>query len=141
MKNYLNKSVMVLVCLTACLTLVLVPAPVNAQSLPVAMTIRVNPVTSSPGGTVGVFAFVTNTSGAKLRTTATISSLSPCGIETNLGYNKLVLNPGQTVQVTVSYPLAPDACLGVYAVSISVNAASGKNSSAPISTTAYLTVQ
>jgi len=138
MKNYLSKSVMTLACLTACLTLVLVPAPVNAQGSQVAMTIRVNPVTASPGGTVGVFAFVTNTSGARLRTTATISSLSPCGIETNLGYNKLVLNPGQTVQVTVSYPLAPDACLGVYAVSISVS--SGKNS-AVSSTTAYLTVQ
>jgi hypothetical protein len=138
MKNHLNKGVMALVCLTACLTLVLVPAPVNAQSSPVAMTIRVNPLTTSPGGTVGVFAFVTNTSGSRLRTTATISSLAPCGIETNLGYNKLVLNPGQTVQVTVSYPLAPDACLGTYAVSISVS--SGKNGTVS-STTAYLTVQ
>ncbi len=139
MTNYFKKSVMVLTCLTACLTLVLVPAPVNAQSSGVGLSISVNPLTASPGGTVGVFALVTNNTGAKLRTTVTISSLSPCGIETNIGYNKLALTPGQTVQVTVSYPLPPNACMGTYAVSIISNSG-GKNSSQS-SATAYLTVQ
>jgi uncharacterized membrane protein len=139
MTNYLKNSVMVLTCLMACLTLVLVPAPVSAQSSGVGLSISVNPLTTTPGGTVGVFALVTNNTGAKLRTTVTISSLAPCGIETNIGYNKLALNPGQTVQVTVSYPLAPNACVGLYAINITA-ASSGKNSSQS-SATAYLTVQ
>ena len=123
----------------ACLALVLVPVPVKAQSSGVGLTISVNPLTTSPGGTVGVFAFVTNNTGARLRTTVTFTSLSACGIQTNLGYNKVVLSPGQTVQVTVSYPLPPNACLGVYAISIT--AGSGGKTSSESSATAYLTVQ
>jgi hypothetical protein len=135
MRNYIIKSVLAL----ACLGLVLVPVPVRAQSSGVGLTIRVNPLTSSPGGTVGVFAFVTNNTGARLRTTVTFTSLAGCGIQTNLGYNKVVLSPGQTVQVTVSYPLSPDACLGVYAITIT--ASSGGKNSSESSATAYLTVQ
>src|SRR6266404_9803533 len=135
MRNYLIKSFLAL----ACLALVSVPMPVKAQGSGVGLTIRVNPLTSSPGGTVGVFAFVTNNSGARLRTTVTFTSLSACGIETNLGYNKVVLSPGQTVQVTVSYPLSPDACLGVYAITIT--AGSGGKTASASSAVAYLTVQ
>ncbi len=134
MKNYLIKSVLALICLT----MVLVPVPVRAQSSGVGLTIRVNPLTTSPGGTVGVFAFVTNNTGARLRTTVTFTSLSACGIQTNLGYNKVVLNPGQTVQVTVSYPLPPDACTGTYTISIS--AGGGGKNAATASTSCYLTV-
>src|SRR2546422_11337280 len=105
MRNNLIKSFLALVCLA----LVLVPLPVKAQSSGVGLTIRVNPLTTSPGGTVGVFAFVTNNTGARLRSTVSFTSLSACGIQTRLGYNKVALNPGQTVQVTVSYPLPPDA--------------------------------
>ena len=123
----------------ACLALVLVPVPVRAQSSGVGLTIRVNPLTTSPGGTVGVFAFVTNNTGARLRTTVSFTSLSACGIQTSLGYNKVVLNPGQTVQVTVSYPLPPDACLGVYAITIT--AGSGGKTASASSAVAYLTVQ
>ncbi len=135
MRNYLTKGVLAL----ACLAFVLVPVPVKAQSSGVGLTIRVNPLTTSPGSTVGVFAFVTNNTGARLRTTVTFTSLAGCGIQTNLGYNKVVLNPGQTVQVTVSYPLAPDACLGLYAITISGN--SGGKTPSESSATAYLTVQ
>jgi hypothetical protein len=138
MKISLRKSMMALVCLVASVTLISVPAPVNAQSS-VGLTISVNPGTTTPGGTVGVFSFVTNNTGSKLRTTVTVSSLSPCGIQDNIGYNRLALNPGQTVQVTVSYPLAPNACKGTYAVTIS---AGGSKSSPPSSAaTAYLVVQ
>ena len=135
MRNYLIKSFLAL----ACLALVLVPVPVKAQSSGVGLTIRVNPLTTSPGGTVGVFAFVTNNTGARLRSTVSFTSLSACGIQTSLGYNKVVLNPGQTVQVTVSYPLPPDACLGVYAITIS--AGGGGKTSSTSSAIAYLTVQ
>jgi len=122
----------------ACLALVLVPVPVKAQSSGVGMTIRVNPLTTSPGGTVGVFAFVTNNTGARLRTTVSFTSLSACGIQTSLGYNKVVLNPGQTVQVTVSYPLPPDACTGTYTISIS--ASGGGKNAATASASCYLAV-
>jgi hypothetical protein len=136
MRNYLIKSVLAL----ACLTMVLVPAPVGAQSTSdMGMSIRVNPTNTSPGGTVGVFAFVTNNTSNKMRTTVTFTSLSVCGGETTLGYNRLALNPGQTIQVTVSYPLSPDACLGMY--TITITAKSGGKNSAEYSTSTYLTVQ
>ncbi len=134
MRNYLIKSFLAL----ACLALVSVPMPVKAHGSGVGLTIRVNPLTSSPGGTVGVFAFVTNNTGVKLRTTVSFTSLSACGIETNLGYNKLVLSPGQTVQVTVSYPLSPDACTGMY--TISINSSGGGKNAPTASTSCYLTV-
>ena len=136
MRDYVIKSFLML----AIVALVLVPVPVRAQSSDVGMSIRVNPTSSSPGGTVGVFAIVTNNTGSKLRTTVTLSSLSACGSETSLGYTRLALNPGQSIQVTVSYPLPPDACLGTYTVTISAKSG-GKNSSAAVSTSAYLTVQ
>ena len=136
MKISLRKSLMALACLLASITLLSVPAPVSAESQ-VGLTISVNPATTTPGGTVGVFTFVTNNTNTKLRTTVTITSLSPCGIQDNIGYNRLALLPGQTVQVTVSYPLAPNACKGTYAVTIS----SGGKGSPTSSATAYLNVQ
>ena len=139
MKNYFSKPLMTVVCLTACLTLVLVPAPVTAQSSAIGLTLRVNPTSSSPGGTVGVFGIITNNTSSKLRTTVTLSSLSACGIQTQIGYTRLALNPGQSMQITVSYPIAPDACLGLYAISI--GASSGGKNASESSATAYLTVQ
>jgi uncharacterized membrane protein len=139
MQNNLIKAIMAL----ALVTLVAVPLPVRAQTPDLGMSISVNPTSVSPGGTVGVFALVTNNTSSKLRTTVYITSLSACGTQTSLGYNKLALNPGQTVQVTVSYPLPPNACLGMYTVSISAKSGAGKNSaaSAAVSASASLTVQ
>jgi len=128
---------MAFACLLASVTLISVPAPVSAQSGGVGLTISVNPTDVAPGGTVGVFSFVTNNTGAKLRTTVTITSQTACGIQNNIGYNRLALNPGQTVQVTVSYPLAPNACSGLYAVTISAGSKTSTSSSA----TAYFTVK
>lgn len=139
MRTYLIKSVFAL----ACLALVAVPMPVGAQSPDLGLSIRLSPTSISPGGTVGVFALATNNTSSKLRTTVTFTSLSPCGIETTIGGTRLALNPGQSMQVTVSYPLAPDACVGMYTVSITAKAGGGgKNSTAAaISASAYLTVQ
>jgi hypothetical protein len=139
MRNYGIKSVMAHICLTACLMLVLVPLPVQAQSS-VGLSLRLSASTVSPGGTVGLFGLVTNNTGSRLRTTVTYTSISACGIETNIGSTRVALNPGQTIQVTASYPLAPDACRGLYAVSIGADSG-GKNASAGSSATAYLTVQ
>ena len=138
MKDSLRHRVITSICLAACLTLIFVPAPVTAQSSALGLSISVNPTTAAPGSTVGVFAFVTNNTGARLRQTVTISSLSPCGIQNQIGYNKVVLSPGQTVQVTVSYPLAPNACTGSYAVTIS---APGSKGAPGPSATGYFTVQ
>ena len=124
------QSVLALVCLT----MILVPAPVQAQGgAGVGLSLRVSPTTTSPGTTVGIISYVTNISGKKLRTTVTFTSLSPCGIETSIGYHKLALNPGQTMMVTATYPIGSDACLGTYA--INMTATSGAT------TAAYLVVQ
>jgi hypothetical protein len=139
MRNYLLKGVLAL----ACLTLVSMPLPVTAQSPDLGMSIRVNPSSTTPGSTVGVFAIVTNNTSKTLKTTVTFTSLSPCGTETNLGYNRLSLLPGQTVWVTVSYPLSPDACAGTYTISI-VEKSSGKpsaSSAADNAATCFLSVQ
>ena len=113
--------------------------PVRGQSPDVGLSIRVNPTTVSPGSTVGVFAFVTNNTASKLRTTVTLTATSACGTQTNLGYNRLALNPGQTVQVTVSYPVATNVCVGTQAITISAN--SGGKNSASSTATCDLTVQ
>jgi hypothetical protein len=138
MRNYLLKSFLAL----TCLTLVSIPLPVSAQGSDLGMSITVNPTSTSPGGTVGVFAIVTNNTTKNVRATVTFTSLSACGTETSLGYNRLSLFPGQTVWVTVSYPIPPDACPGMYAISISEKS-SGKpsgNSATQGAATCYLSV-
>ena len=120
MKNHLIKSVMMLVCLT----LLLVPAPTRAQGSTFGVSIRVTPTTTTPGTTVGVVGYVTNNTNKKTRTTVTFTSLSPCGKTTTLGYSRVALNPGQTMMVTTTYPLAPNACVGAYTISIDAGGAS-----------------
>ena len=140
MRNYLLRSVAAVICLT----MILVPAPVTAQSSDVGLTIMVSPTTTNPGTTVGVISTVTNNSSSKMRTTVTFTSLSPCGITTSIGYNRVSLNPGQTIIVTATYPIAPDACLGAYEISVAAKTGGGgKNSTAAAtsSATAFLMVQ
>ena len=143
MRNQIIKGVVAV----ALLTMLSAFTTTKAQSASdLKMSIRLDPSTTTPGGTVGIFSFVTNTTTSRLRTTVSISSLSPCGITTVIGTNRLDLNPGQTVQVTVSYPIAPNACLGMYEVSIGSKSGStgGKRSSgtgATVGATASLMVQ
>lgn len=139
MRSYVVKSLLAL----ACISLLAVPMPVGAQSSNVGLSIGVNPTTTTPGSMVGVFAMVVNNSTKDLRTTVTFTSQSPCGTQTSLGYHKLDLFPGQTIMVTVSYPIPPDACKGQYAVNITASGSGGKNNSAAstASSTAYLMVQ
>lgn len=117
----------------ACLTMILVPLPVRAQTSDVGLSLRVTPTTVSAGSTVGIISYVTNNTGKKLRTSVTFTSLSPCGMETNIGYQRLALNPGQTIMVTVTYPLGADACRGTYTINITANSGD--------TTSAYLVVQ
>lgn len=139
MRNYLITGVVA----TFCLSMLLVPAPVTAQSSDLGLSIRVTPTITAPGTTVGVIAMVTNNTSSKMRSTVTFTSLSPCGVVTSIGYNRLSLNPGQTIMVTTTYPIAPDACLGMYEISVATKSGGGKNSTAAAtpSATAYLTVQ
>jgi len=140
MRNYLIKSVVA----TICLTMMLVPAPVTAQSSDLGLTIRVAPAIASPGTTVGVISMVTNNTSSKLRTTVTFTAVSPCGVEASIGYNRLTLNPGQTIMVTTTYPIPSDACLGTYAMSVTAKTGGGGGKSSAASSpsaTAYLTVQ
>lgn len=122
-RNFVS-SIMMLVCLT----LVLVP-PAKAQGSSVGLSIRVTPTTTAPGTTVGVIGYVTNMTNKKMRATVTFTSLSPCGIETQIGYNRVALSPGQTMMITATYPIAADACLGPYTISIN---ASGATTSATL---------
>ncbi len=129
----LIKSVLALLCLT----MVLVPVPVRAQTSDLTMSIAAYPSTAHPGDDIGVYALVVNSSSAKMRTTVTFTSLSPCGKQTTLGYNRLSLFPNQGIQLSVQYALPADACPGTYAVTIS----SGAKNSAGSSATTYITVQ
>ena|SRR5258705_4419656 len=128
MRNYFAKIVLALVCLTV----VSGPQPVNAQKAdqngPTAACAGISVYTSSPqvtrGYNVGIVAMVVNCSSGKQRITVQITSVSSCGVESAIGYNRVALNPGQGIQVTVGYPIPADACPGVYTVT--ATAGSGK---------------
>jgi uncharacterized membrane protein len=120
MQNFLVKSVLGAICLT----LVLLPVPAKAQkgqdTAAAAACSGVSVYTSSPqvtrGYNIGIVAMVVNCSSAKQRITVEIHSVSACGVESAIGYNRVALNPGQSIQVTVGYPIPTDACPGVYTV-------------------------
>lgn len=140
----MNRNLISSLVVSFCLAVILVTPPAKAQTSDVGLSVRVNPTTTSPGLTVGVFGLVTNNTASKTRTNVTISSLSPCGLETVLGSSRITLNPGQTIQVTVSYPIPPDACTGTYTIEISsTTQGQGKGGSAQSTsnTSAFLQVQ
>lgn len=85
------------------------------------------------GYNIGVVAMVVNCSSSKQRITVQFTSVSSCGVETAIGYNRVALNPGQSIQVTVAYPIPENACLGVYTVT--ATASSGKSTVSSSSTT------
>ena len=125
--------------LLVCLVLTLVPMPVRAQTSAFALGIRTNTSTVKPGGSVGVFAWVQNNTTSKQRVTTWFTSRSACGTETMIsGEGRVALNPGQSIQVTVGYPIPPDACPGTYEVTFHVR--SGSKSGTESSTSCYITV-
>ena len=134
MRNYIIKSFLAL----ACLALVLIPVPVKAQSSNLSMSIAAYPSTAIAGDDVGVYALVVNTTPSKMRATVTFTSLSACGTQKTLGYNRLSLYPNQGIQLSVQYPLPADACPGTYAITIS---SGGNKNSVGSSATTYITVQ
>lgn len=135
--NHVSKCPLMLMCL-ALLCLPLFAQSSNPQQEPARggggggssclnMSIGVSPGVASPGSMVGEFALVNNCSSSRVRTTVTLWSMSPCGIKSICGSHKLVLDPNESIQVTCSWPVPTNACLGLYTVTIS--AGSGQSAS------------
>ncbi len=127
MRNYLIKSVLAVVCLT------LMSMPLAAQKgkpggggggsgCAVVATPTLSTVTASPGLNVGVFGRVGNCDSGRQRYTVTISAVSSCAEETVIASSVITFNGGETKLISVSFPIAPDTCLGVSTVSVSVSA-------------------
>lgn len=140
MRKYIIKSFLAL----TCLMLVSVPLPVRAQSGDVGLSISASPTNVARGGNVVVSALVTNNTSKKMRATVTLMSFSPCGTQTSLAYQRISLDAGRTVALTVLYPISADACQGMYSLTISADSGKsspGNASTAASSATAYVTVQ
>jgi hypothetical protein len=76
--------------------------------------------TTEANSSVGVFDRVTNCATGKKRYTVTGSSVSSCGEETIFASGLMSFSAGETKNISVAYPIAPDTCLGPMTVSISV---------------------
>ncbi|HLA12262.1 MAG TPA: hypothetical protein VJ023_16865 [Pyrinomonadaceae bacterium] len=119
-------------------SMVMVPAPVRAQSSGTNLFVSVNPTTVSAGEWAGVSGVVINDSTVKVRITVTFTAYDPCGTKTDLGYNRLALGPGQSVLVTTAYPTKASSCRGTHSVTMSTG---GRKGSPGASATAYLEVE
>lgn len=142
MRKYLVTTVLLL----ACLALISVPLPVNAQSSEIGLSIGTSSSTVARGSGVAVFGLVTNNTSSKVRVTVALSSFSPCGVETSLGGGRLALDPGKSIAISSYYPIAADACTGMYSVTISADSGKGSNrnsttAAAIPSATTYVEVQ
>ena len=125
-----------------CLTLVLIPLPVNAQTSGLNLYISLNPTTVLAGEWARVTTVVINNSGTSVRTTVTFSAVDTCGTKVSLGYNKLALGPGEQVLITTAYATSPDACRGTHVVTASAGGGGkGKTASTGTIATANLEVQ
>ena len=130
MKNCLVRLTLVLVCL------VLLALPLFAQrgkvggggggstssGCAIVETPRLSTTTTTAeaNSSVGVFDRVTNCSTGKKRYTVTGSSVSSCGQETVFATGVMSFGGGESKNLSVGYPIAPDTCRGLATVSISV---------------------
>jgi len=111
---------------------------IKAQSADTSLFISLSPTTVTAGEWSGVSGIVINNTSAKVRLTVTFSAVDPCGTKTDLGYNRLALNPGQSVLITTAYPTKATSCRGTHVVTISTG---GKSGAPAISASANLEVQ
>jgi hypothetical protein len=124
MPSRLIKTFLVLTCLT------LVSVPLLAQrSRPSGgggtgcaqvTTPMVSTATASPGINVGVFGRVTNCASGKKRYTVTVSSMSSCQAETMIASSIISFAGAEAKLISVSYPVAPNTCIGPMTVSLKV---------------------
>ena len=125
----------------ACLTLILIPMPVNAQTSGLNLYVSVNPTTVLAGEWARVKGVVINNSASGAKITVTFTAVDPCGTKMSLGYNRLSLGPGEQVLITTAYATSPDACRGTHVVTMSTGGSKGKTTSAGTIATANLEVQ
>jgi len=128
MKSYLLKCILAL----ACLALVSIPmsgqdarrggGSTGGSGCAVVQTPRLSTTTTTieANASVGVFGKVTNCASGKKRYTVTGSSVSSCGEETVFASGVMSFAGGETKNISVAYPIAPDTCKGLMTVSISV---------------------
>src|SRR5437867_3785811 len=104
----LTRSVLAL----ACLTIVLAPVPLKAQTSALSVVmVQTNTVTATAGWPIGISTLVANYSSSKVRGKVTLTLQSPCSTTaTTIGYSNLALSPGQGTWVTLSYPIPSAAC-------------------------------
>ena len=128
MNSYIVKSMLALTCV------LMLTVPISGQkgkpgggstggsACAVVATPTLSTTTASPGLNVGVFGRVGNCSGGKQRYTVTISAVSSCGQETVIASSVISLNGGETKLISVSYPIAPETCVGTSTISVEVSA-------------------
>ena len=128
MKNCLIKPLLVLVCI-ALLAMTLVGqrrggggGGGGSTGCAVVETPRLSTTTTTrePNVSVGVFDRVTNCATGKKRYTVTGTSVSSCGVETTFASGVMSFYAGESKNLSVAYPIAPDTCVGPMTVSISV---------------------
>ena len=126
MSIYMKRVFFALVCLT------LLSVPMSAQkgkpagggggssACAIATTPQLSTSTAAPGINVGVFSRITNCSTGKARYTVTVSAVSSCGEETVVASSIISFNGGEAKLISISYPVAPDTCVGVSSVFVNV---------------------
>ena len=125
MKNCLIKPTLVLVCI-ALLSITLVGqrrggGGGGSTGCAIVETPRLSTTTTTrENASVGVFDRVTNCASGKKRYTVTGSSVSSCGVETTFASGLMSFNAGESKNLSVACPIAPDTCVGPMTVSISV---------------------
>ena len=76
--------------------------------------------TREANSSVGVFGRITNCASGKKKYTVTGSSVSSCGEETVFASGSMSFAGGESKNISVAYPIAPDTCPGSMTVTISV---------------------
>ena len=76
--------------------------------------------TREANSSVGVFGRITNCASGKKKYTVTGSSVSSCGEETVFASGSMSFAGGESKNISVAYPIAPDTCPGYMTVTISV---------------------
>ena len=131
MRNYFIKGFLPLICLT------LLSVPMAAQKgkpggggggttggCAVVATPMLSSTTASPGNLIAVYSRVGNCSSGKATYTVTVSSTSSCGAETVMASSAITFRAGEYKLISVSYPIAPDTCIGPMVVTASVSSGS-----------------
>ena len=76
--------------------------------------------TTEANSAVGVFDRITNCASGKKKYTVTGSAVSSCGQETMFASGSMSFAGGESKNISVAYPIAPDTCTGPVSVTISV---------------------